>query len=98
MAERQRRDQAEREASELRARLADERAAREAEEQEAMRLRDQLEADRQARLEASARLEELRTSYESALNRAGSQSEVEALRRQVEDQQLSLNAIRERGE
>jgi outer membrane protein OmpA-like peptidoglycan-associated protein len=95
-AERARRMQMERETLELRAKLASEQAAHDAQAQEAARLREQLEQDRQARLQASARLEELRANYESALNRAGSVSEVENLRRQVEDQQFALNTIRER--
>jgi outer membrane protein OmpA-like peptidoglycan-associated protein len=106
-AERRRRESAEQQAAQLRAQLENEQATRQMQAQELataraqlaereQMLQTQLEADRQARIQAEARLDELRTNYQSALARAGSQSEVETLRRQVEDQQLALQNVRDR--
>lgn len=103
--EQQRREAAEREAVELRARLEAEAMNRRMQEEEVARLRAQVEAnqqlirsrlqtDREARIEAERRLDQLIAEYESAIG-AGS-PEVERLRRQVEDQQLALRSLQER--
>lgn len=104
LAERRRREEAERQAAELRQRLESEAVARQLQAEEAERLRQQvlardaevqsqLEEDRRRRIEAESRLDELRANYEAALARAGSASEVDMLRRQLEDQQLALRNI-----
>ncbi len=103
-AERRRREEAERQAAQLRERLANESTARKLQAEEANRLRQQvlardqqvraqLEEDRRLRIEAEARLDELRKNYEAAIARAGSASEVDMLRRQLEDQRLALSNI-----
>jgi outer membrane protein OmpA-like peptidoglycan-associated protein len=103
--EQQRREAAEKEALELRARLEAEAMNRRMQEEEVARLRAQVEAnqqlirsrletDREARIEAERRLDQLIAEYESAIG-AGS-PEVERLRRQVEDQQLALRSLQER--
>lgn len=104
LAERRRREEAERQAAELRQKLESEAMARQLQAEEAERLRQQvlareaevqaqLENDRRRRIEAESRLDELRANYEAALARAGSASEVDMLRRQLEDQQLALRNI-----
>jgi outer membrane protein OmpA-like peptidoglycan-associated protein len=104
--ERQRREQAERELTEMRQRLDTEAASRRAQQRELdalraqlsereMALRSQLDTDRLARLEAEQRLYELVARYEAALARADF-TEVEAMRRQVEDQRLELQSFQER--
>lgn len=104
--ERQRREQAERELTEMRQRLDAEAATRRMQQRELdalraqlaereMVLRSQLDADRLSRLEAETRLYDLVAKYEAALAQAD-QAEVETLRRQVEDQRLALQAFQER--
>lgn len=104
--ERQRRQQAEREMEEMRQRLDNEAATRRAQQQELDSLRSQLsdreqalrfqlEADRTARLEAEQRLYELVAKYEAALARSDL-TEIEAMRRQVEDQRMQLESVQER--
>jgi outer membrane protein OmpA-like peptidoglycan-associated protein len=104
--ERQRREQAERELMEMRQRLDTEAASRRVQQRELdalraqlsereMVLRSQLDTDRVARLEAEQRLYELVARYEAALARADL-PEVEAMRRQVEDQRLELQSFQER--
>lgn len=103
--ERQRREEAERQAADLRARLESEATSRRMQEEELARLRAQvqenqqlirtrLETDREARIAAERQLDALMSQYESAIG-AGS-PEIERLRRQVEDQQLALRALQER--
>lgn len=106
--EQERRLEAERQSAELRRQLAAESANRQAEQAEVERLRQQvvqtetqfrtrLEQDRAARLAAEQTLTELIGRYQTALNERGSSSvEVEQLRRQVEDQSMSLRTIQER--
>src|SRR5205085_5558613 len=52
-------------------------------------------ADRAARLQAEQALDQAVTRYESAIT-SGSTSEVEAARRQLEDQQIALRTTQER--
>jgi outer membrane protein OmpA-like peptidoglycan-associated protein len=106
-AERQRRGQLEREAADLRARLDAEQASRRTQSQQLEQLRSeiaerdrqmqmQFEQDRRARVDAEARLDEMRRNYDATLARTGTSPEVEALRRQLEDQQIALQNIRDR--
>jgi outer membrane protein OmpA-like peptidoglycan-associated protein len=105
--ERQRREDAERQAADLRARLATEAADRQIQADELARLREQmaqrdtevrvqLDRDRQARLDAELKLDQVMGQYETALSTARSGAEVDALRRQVEDQQLALRMMQDR--
>ncbi len=105
-AERAQREEAERRSLELQRQLAAEQANRQAQAAEVERLRQQIdqsrraaearvEADRQARIAAERQLEESFGRYESALA-TSSPSDVENIRLQIEDQELSLRAIRER--
>lgn len=100
------RERAEREAVELQRRLAAEQANREAQASELQRLREEvaanrrqieqaLETDRASRVAAEKRLDALMSQYEGAIASAAP-SDVEALRRQVEDQQIALRAVLER--
>ncbi|MEO8218515.1 MAG: OmpA family protein [Acidobacteriota bacterium] len=104
--ERRRRENAERQAAELRQRLQAESQNRQAQADQVQALRDQLaqrdqqlqmqfEGDRQARVAAEARLNDLMARYENSLGNASTAAEAEALRRQVEDQRLSLNNVRD---
>jgi outer membrane protein OmpA-like peptidoglycan-associated protein len=105
-AERASREQAERQAADLQRQLAAEQANRQAQAAEVDRLRTQVEenqraiaarveADRAARLSAEQALDQAMSKYESALT-SGNTTDVETLRRQVEDQTLSLRAVQER--
>jgi len=105
-AERASREAAERQAAELQRQLATEQANRQAQAAEVDALRAQVEenrraiaarveADRAARVTAEQSLDEAMSRYENALT-AGNTSDVETLRRQVEDQTLSLRAVQER--
>jgi outer membrane protein OmpA-like peptidoglycan-associated protein len=105
-AERAQRQQAEQQAIQLQQQLAAEQANRQAQAAEVERLRQQvsesrraiqarIEADRSARLQAEQALDQSITRYESAIA-SGSASDVEAARRQVEDQQIALRAAQER--
>jgi outer membrane protein OmpA-like peptidoglycan-associated protein len=104
--ERAQREQAERDAMEMQRRLAAEQASRESQSSEVERLREQVEEnrrlmeqrveqDRLARVEAQRQLDAIMQRYESAIGTA-SATEIENLRRQVEDQQIALRAIQER--
>lgn len=102
--EQARRLEAERQAAELRRQLENQAATQA--ELERLRqqvastesqLRTQVQQDREARLAAERTLEEVRQRYERALMEQGSTStEIENLRRQVEDQSLALRTIQER--
>ena len=105
-AERAQRQAAEQQAAQLRQQLATEQANRQAQADELARLRDQLrasrealrariEADHAARLSAEQTLDQAMARYQAAVN-TGNSAEVEALRRQVEDEQLSLRTVQER--
>lgn len=100
------RQAAEQEAAALRARLAEAEKSRTAQQQEldAMRqqimlhqttLQQQLAADRTARLEAEARLADLTAEYQTSVA-AGKQQEIDELQRQVSDQQLTVDTLRQR--
>ncbi|HEV7922692.1 MAG TPA: OmpA family protein [Thermoanaerobaculia bacterium] len=104
--ERQQRQMAEQRATELQRQLLDEQANRQAQSAELDKLRQQvdesrrqldqqLEADKVARSAAEQALDAAFSKYESAVT-AGTSSDVEALRRQLEDQQLSLRGIQQR--
>jgi outer membrane protein OmpA-like peptidoglycan-associated protein len=104
--EREQREASERATLELQQRLAAEQQNRAAQAAELDRLRAQvdeqrrarlsrIEADRQARTEAEQRLEALNRAYVTAILTA-SPADVDAARRQIEDQQLALRAIRAR--
>ncbi len=106
-AERTQREQAERERATLQQQLAAEQASRQAEQAEIDRLRQQIEenrraaeqraeTDRQARLQAEQQLDALTQKYQATIAAGGNVADVEALRRQVEDQQIALRAIQER--
>jgi len=106
--EQRRRMEAERQAAELRRQLETELANRQAERAEVERLRvevsqndaqvrTRLEQDRAARLAAEQSLDQLMRQYEAALAQGTSTSvELDQLRRQVEDQSLTLRAVQER--
>ncbi|HEV7426397.1 MAG TPA: OmpA family protein [Thermoanaerobaculia bacterium] len=105
-AERAQREDAERRNTALRQQLMAEQADRQAQSAEVERLRQQVdenrraaearvEADRQARIAAERQLEEAYGKYTTTITTAAP-SEVDAMRRQIEDQQLSLRTIQER--
>jgi outer membrane protein OmpA-like peptidoglycan-associated protein len=105
-AERAQRAAAEAQAQQLQAQLAQEQANRQAQQAEVDRLRQQveesrraaearLEQDRAARAAAEQNLDAAMSRYESAIA-SGSTTDVETLRRQVEDQQIALRAIQDR--
>ena len=105
-ADRAQREIAERRAIELQQQLANEQANRVAQSAEVERLRQQIdenrraaqaqiEADRQARLAAERQLEEAYGKYTTTITTAAP-SDVDAMRRQIEDQQLALRTIQER--
>jgi len=105
-AERAQREEAERRSAELQQQLAAEQANRQAQTAEVERLRQQIdesrraaearvEADRQARIAAERQLDESFGRYQSSIA-TSSPSDVETMRRQIEDQQLSLRTIEER--
>jgi outer membrane protein OmpA-like peptidoglycan-associated protein len=104
--ERAQREEAERRSLALQQQLAAEQANRQAQAAEVERLRQQIdegrraaearvESDRQARIAAERQLDLLSGRYETSIVTA-SPSEVETLRLQIEDQELSLRAIRDR--
>ncbi len=104
--ERQQREEAERRAADLQRQLAAEQANRESQQAQLQALQTQIEeqrkaqqaridADRAAREAAERQLSDIYGRYESAIT-SGTPSDVEMLRRQVEDQQLSLRSIQER--
>lgn len=105
-AERAQREEAERRSVALQQALAAEQASRQAQAAEVERLRQQIdenrraaqarvEADRQARIAAERQLDEAYSKYESAIA-TSSNSDVEQIRLQIEDQELSLRAIQDR--
>ncbi len=105
-AERAQREEAERRTAALQAQLAAEQANRQAQAAEVERLHQQIdenrraadarvESDRQARIAAERQLDESFGRYESVIA-TGSPSDVEAMRRQIEDQQLALRSIQDR--
>ena len=105
-AEHAQREQAERDRAALAQQLAAEQANREAQADEVARLRLQLdesrrsadqraETDRAARLQAEQQLDDLTRRYQAAIA-SGNAADVERLRGQVEDQQISLRSIQER--
>lgn len=104
--ERQQREAAERQSADLQRQLAAEASNREAQQAELDRLHAQIaenervqqarvEADRAARAAAEKSLAETYGRYEAAII-SGTPTDVETLRRQVEDQQLALRAIQDR--
>jgi len=105
-ADRAQREIAERRAIELQQQLANEQSNRAAQSAELERLRQQIdenrraaqaqiEADRQARIAAERQLEEAYGKYTTTITTAAP-SDVDAMRRQIEDQQLALRTIQER--
>lgn len=105
-AERAQREEAERRSIALQQALAAEQASRQAQAAEVERLRQQIdetrraaqarvEADRQARIAAERQLDESYTKYETAIA-TSSPSDVENIRLQIEDQELTLRAIHDR--
>jgi outer membrane protein OmpA-like peptidoglycan-associated protein len=104
--ERAQREEAERRSVALQQQLAAEQANRQAQAAEVERLRQQIdegrraaearvESDRQARIIAERQLDELSGRYETSIV-TSSPSDVEKFRQELEDQELSLRAIRER--
>jgi outer membrane protein OmpA-like peptidoglycan-associated protein len=100
------REAAERHTSELQQQLANEQSSRVAQSAELERLRQQIdenrraaearvEADRQARIAAERQLEEAYGKYTTTITTAAP-SDVDAMRRQIEDQQFALRTIQER--
>jgi outer membrane protein OmpA-like peptidoglycan-associated protein len=105
-AERAQREAAERRSAELQQQLAAEQANRQAQSAEVERLHQQIdenrraaeagvEADRQARIAAERQLEEAYGKYTTTITTAAP-SDVDAMRRQIEDQQFALRTIQER--
>jgi outer membrane protein OmpA-like peptidoglycan-associated protein len=105
-AERAQREEAERRTAALQQQLAAEQANREAQAAEVEQLRQQVaesrraaearvESDRQARIAAERQLDETFSRYEGSIA-TSSPSDVDAMRRQIEDQQLALRTIQER--
>lgn len=105
-AERQQRQQAEQQAAALQQQLAAEQANRQAQAAELERLRQQvdetrraqqarIEADRNARLQAEQALDTSFVQYQTAIAN-GTPADIDALRRQVEDQQIALQSAQAR--
>jgi outer membrane protein OmpA-like peptidoglycan-associated protein len=105
-AERAQREEAERRNVALQQQLAAEQANRQAQAAEVDQLRKQvdenrraaearIEADRQARLAAERQLDEAYTRYAASIT-TSAPSDVDTMRRQIEDQQLSLQTIQDR--
>lgn len=105
-AERAQREEAERRTAALQQQLAAEQANRQAQSAEVDRLRQQVdenrraaearvESDRQARLAAERELDEAYSRYAASIS-TSAPSDVDAMRRQIEDQQFSLRTIQER--
>jgi len=105
-ADRAQREVAERRAIELQQQLANEQSNRVAQSAELERLRQQIdenrraaearvEADRQARIAAERQLEEAYGKYTTTIT-TSAPSDIDAMRRQIEDQQLALRTIQER--
>jgi outer membrane protein OmpA-like peptidoglycan-associated protein len=105
-AERAQREEAERRSFALQQQLATEQANRQAQSAELERLRQQIdenrraaeariESDRQARLATERQLDEAYSKYAASIA-TSSPSDVDAMRRQIEDQQFALRSIQER--
>jgi len=106
--EQNRRLEAERQAAELRTQLASESANRQAEQAELEQLRQQVaqtdaqlrarfDEDRNARIAAERNYDDLMQRYQASLVEGSATSiEAEQLRRQVEDQALTLRSLQER--
>ncbi len=105
-ADRAQREEAERRTAAMQQQLAAEQANRQAQSAELERLRQQvdenrraaearIESDRQARIAAERQLDETYSKYEGSIA-TSSPSDVDAMRRQIEDQQLALRTIQER--
>jgi outer membrane protein OmpA-like peptidoglycan-associated protein len=105
-AERAQREDAERRAADLQRQLASQEAGREAQSAELERLRqqvaesrqamqDRIDTDRQARIAAERRLDEAMAKYEAAVA-SGNAPDVDTLRRQVEDAEISLRSLQDR--
>ncbi len=105
-AERIQREEAQRQAAALQTQLAQEQANRQAQQAEIERLRQQvlanrqatqakIEQDRAARTLAEQQVDQAYTRYETALA-TGSPSDIDAARRQLEDQQIALRAVQAR--
>ena len=105
-AERAQREEAERHAADLQRQLASQEAGRQAQSAELERLRaqvdesrrvmqDRIENDRQARIAAERRLDEAMAKYEAAAA-SGNAPDLDTLRRQVEDAEISLRALQDR--
>jgi len=73
-----------------------ERAAQQARAAAEADLNARLEQERAARLDAEKRLDTLMSQYETAIANSNP-NDIDALRRQVEDQRIALNSIIERG-
>jgi outer membrane protein OmpA-like peptidoglycan-associated protein len=105
-AERAQREEAERRAADLQRQLTSQEANRQAQSAELERLRqqveesrrsmqDRIETDRVARIAAERRLDEAMAKYEAAAA-SGNAPDLDTLRRQVEDAEISLRAIQDR--
>jgi outer membrane protein OmpA-like peptidoglycan-associated protein len=105
-AERAQREEAERRASDLQRQLTTQEANRQAQSAELDRLRQQvdenrramqarIDSDRQARIAAERRLDEAMAKYEAAAA-SGNAPDVDTLRRQVEDAEISLRSLQDR--
>ena len=104
--DRAQREEAERRSAALQQQLAAEQANRQAQSAEVERLRQQIdenrraadarvESDRQARIAAERQLDESFGRYQSSIASAAP-SDVETMRRQIEDQQLALRTVQDR--
>ena len=105
-AERAQRQEAERRTAALQQQLAAEQSNRQAQSAEVERLRQQVdenrraaearvESDRQARIATERQLDEAYSRYANSIA-TSAPSDVDAMRRQIEDQQLQLRTIQER--
>ncbi|HEX9164259.1 MAG TPA: OmpA family protein [Thermoanaerobaculia bacterium] len=98
-ADRAQREQSERDRAALQQQLASEQANRATVQQQLQAAQQAAEqrsdADRAARVQAEQQLDELTRKYQTAIT-TGNASDVETMRRQVEDQQIALRAIQER--
>jgi outer membrane protein OmpA-like peptidoglycan-associated protein len=104
--ERAQREEVQRQTAELQRQLAAEQANNQAQASELERLRSQvndsrramqvrIETDRSARLDAERQLDEAMRQYEAA-SVTGNAADLDRLRRQVEDQEITLRAVQER--
>lgn len=105
--ERQQREEAERRTLELQKQLAAEQQNRQMQQAELDKLHQQVEetrraqlqrteSDRQARVVAEQRLDDLIRQYQAAISGGAPTADIENLRRQIEDQQIALQTIRQR--